>query len=109
MRAGNPRAATPMQHLAEIAPTHFSTEDLPLRDQFDAWHASISVIFDVESHAERPTDGFGASINALQFGETMLAVSPVGIAQAAKEATTGSIDGVRSPPSPLLTVNTSRY
>ena len=50
----------------------------------------------MESYTERPTDGFGATIDALQIREIMPVV-PVGIAQAAEDGTAGWIDGVRSP------------
>ncbi|MER8444727.1 hypothetical protein NKH52_16155 [Mesorhizobium sp. M1066] len=99
MRAGIPKAGDADATLSRDCLNFFSTAILALRDQFDAWH----LIFDVESHVDRPTDGFGASIDAL------LAVSPVGIARAVEEIATGFIVGMRSwPLHPLLTVNTSR-
>jgi AraC-like DNA-binding protein len=47
----------------------FSTEHLPPRDQFDAWHESISVLFDIAPLPERPAEsGFAASVRAYHLG-----------------------------------------
>jgi hypothetical protein len=55
-----------MQQLAEIA--SFFTDDLPLRDRFDAWLESISVVFDLRVYPA-PPGGFGVSIGAFHIGE----------------------------------------
>jgi AraC-like DNA-binding protein len=47
----------------------FTTEHLNLPDQFDAWHDSISVVFDVAPSADRMTEGgFKASVRAYHLG-----------------------------------------
>lgn len=49
--------------------TLFTTSHLRLRDQFDAWHESISVIFDVDPPAEhRPDSGFAATVKGWHLG-----------------------------------------
>lgn len=47
----------------------FSTETLAPRDQFEAWHRSISVIFDtVRPAGVDPADGFRAAVSAYNLG-----------------------------------------
>ena len=47
----------------------FTTEDLSPREQFDAWHESISVIFDVAPLARhRVDDGFQAKVRGYHLG-----------------------------------------
>jgi AraC-like DNA-binding protein len=47
----------------------FTTRNLRPRDQFDAWHESISVIFDTAPLLERPAEqGFAASVRAYHLG-----------------------------------------
>jgi AraC-like DNA-binding protein len=51
----------------------FTTEHLRPRDQFEAWHESISVIFDTAPLSERPSDkGFDASVRAYHLGGLMV-------------------------------------
>jgi len=57
----------------KIPSTWFTTEHLSPREQFDAWHESISVVFDAQPLAERqPQEGFSASVRAYHLGEVML-------------------------------------
>ncbi|MDQ6436384.1 helix-turn-helix domain-containing protein [Mesorhizobium sp. LHD-90] len=58
-----------------IVSTHFSTSELAPRDQFDAWHECISVIFDVENQSEHALGGFGATVDAFQLADVIVAVS----------------------------------
>jgi AraC-like DNA-binding protein len=47
----------------------FATSHLPPRHQFEAWHASISVIFDVTPPADhRPDSGFAATVRGWHLG-----------------------------------------
>lgn len=47
----------------------FATSHLRPRDQFDAWHESISVIFDVAPPADhRPESGFAATVRGWHLG-----------------------------------------
>lgn len=47
----------------------FTTGHLRPRDQFEAWHESISVIFDVAPPAEhRPDTGFAATVRGWHLG-----------------------------------------
>jgi AraC-like DNA-binding protein len=51
----------------------FTTANLRPRDQFDAWHQSISVIFDTEPLADRAVEqGFNASVRAYHLGALMV-------------------------------------
>lgn len=55
--------------MPNIPASLFTTESLRLRDQFDAWRESISVIFDVSPQPERvPPHGFSASVRAWHLG-----------------------------------------
>jgi AraC-like DNA-binding protein len=57
----------------KIPSTRFTTEHLSAREQFDAWHDSISVVFDAQPLAERkPQEGFSASVRAYHLGEVLL-------------------------------------
>jgi AraC-like DNA-binding protein len=48
----------------------FTTGHLRPRDQFDAWHESISVIFDVAPPAEHhPDSGFAATVRGWHLGD----------------------------------------
>ncbi len=58
-----------------IVSAHFSTSNLPVRDQFDAWRETISFIFDVENWCEHPAREFGASVDAFQLADIIVAVS----------------------------------
>ncbi|MBN9086039.1 MAG: helix-turn-helix domain-containing protein [Reyranella sp.] len=58
-----------MGEAAKLPFSLFTTEHLRPRDQFDAWRASISVIFDVEPlHEHRSESGFDASVRAWHLG-----------------------------------------
>jgi AraC-like DNA-binding protein len=51
----------------------FTTEQVRPRDQFDAWHESISVIFETSPLPEVRTDaGFAASVDAYHLGGLMV-------------------------------------
>src|SRR5262249_27295982 len=51
----------------------FTTETLGLKDQFDAWHESVSVVFDTTRLPEDRTErGFKASVSAFQLGGLVL-------------------------------------
>lgn len=51
----------------------FTTGHLRPRDQFDAWHESISVIFDVAPPAEhRPDSGFAATVRGWHLGGLLI-------------------------------------
>lgn len=53
--------------------TLFSTAGLARAEQFDAWHASVGVVFDtspLDRHAAR--DGFAATVRAWNLGELMV-------------------------------------
>lgn len=51
----------------------FSTSQLRPRDQFDAWHESISVIFDVSPLAgHRPEQGFDATVRGYHLGGLLI-------------------------------------
>src|SRR5271155_3899914 len=54
----------------------FSTEQYPLQDQFEAWRASIGVIFDVTPPARpRRNIALRASIRAYNLGELIVAAT----------------------------------
>ena len=51
----------------------FTTGHLRPRDQFEAWHESISVIFDVAPSAEhRPDRGFAATVRGWHLGGLLI-------------------------------------
>jgi AraC-like DNA-binding protein len=51
----------------------FTTSHLRPRDQFEAWHESISVIFDVAPPAEhRPDSGFAATVRGWHLGGLLI-------------------------------------
>src|SRR5258708_15070473 len=51
----------------------FTTSPLKARDQFDAWHESISVIFDVDPlEGYSPDRGFAASVRAFHLGSLLV-------------------------------------
>jgi AraC-like DNA-binding protein len=53
--------------------SRFTTAHLRPRDQFEAWHESISVIFQTSPLADRaPDDGFAASLSAYHLGNLMV-------------------------------------
>ena len=55
-----------------IQATHFSTNDLPASDQFDAWRDIISAIFDVGRLGGPNSDSFEARVDAYQFGNLVV-------------------------------------
>jgi len=58
---------------ARIPFSLFSTRQLRPRDQFDAWHESISVIFDVSPRAEhKPEQGFDATVRGYHLGSLLI-------------------------------------
>jgi len=58
---------------ARIPFSLFSTRQLRTRDQFDAWHESISVIFDVSPLADRnPQQGFDATVRGYHLGSLLI-------------------------------------
>lgn len=53
--------------------SRFSTDQMRPRDQFEAWHESISVIFDTSPLVERPVAaGFNATLSAYHLGNLLL-------------------------------------
>ena len=51
----------------------FKTSHLSPREQFDAWHESISVIFDVEPLADqKPDRGFSATVRGWHLGHLLV-------------------------------------
>jgi AraC-like DNA-binding protein len=51
----------------------FTTSELRPRDQFDAWHESISVVFDVSPLAGRkPEQGFDATVRGYHLGSLLI-------------------------------------
>lgn len=51
----------------------FTTSPLKARDQFDAWHASIKVIFDVDPlEGYTPDRGFAATVRAFHLGSLLV-------------------------------------
>lgn len=53
--------------------SRFTTEHMRSRDQFEAWHESISVIFNTSPLPEqRPEDGFDATLSAYHLGNLLL-------------------------------------
>jgi AraC-like DNA-binding protein len=53
--------------------SQFSTAQMPAREQFEAWHESISVVFQTSPLADRPSDaGFAASLSAYHLGNLMV-------------------------------------
>jgi AraC-like DNA-binding protein len=58
-----------MDEPAKLPFSQFTTGNLSSREQFDAWHDSISVIFDVAPLAQQRVDtGFQASVRAYHLG-----------------------------------------
>jgi AraC-like DNA-binding protein len=55
--------------------SHFTTDDLPAADQFDAWRDKISVIFDVERPAETRSKAFHADVDAFQLSNLVVTCS----------------------------------
>jgi len=53
--------------------TTFSTSQLSGEDRFEAWRASISVLFDVAPLAQgTPIEGFQAQVEAVHLGQLLL-------------------------------------
>src|SRR5580698_8285749 len=62
-----------MDEPAKLPFSQFSTGNLSSREQFDAWHDSISVIFDVAPLAQHRVDtGFQASVRAYHLGGLLI-------------------------------------
>jgi AraC-like DNA-binding protein len=61
-----------------IPSTHFSTDDLPAIDQFDAWRDKISVIFDVARIGAENAASFEARVDAYQIGNLVVTDSTQG-------------------------------
>lgn len=62
-----------MNEAGKLPSSLFTTSPLKARDQFDAWHESISVIFDVDPlEGYSPDRGFAASVRAFHLGSLLL-------------------------------------
>ncbi|MCC8969592.1 helix-turn-helix domain-containing protein [Bradyrhizobium brasilense] len=61
-----------------IPATHFSTNDLPASDQFDAWRDIISAIFDVGRLGGPNSDSFEARVDAYQISNLVVTDSNQG-------------------------------
>ncbi|MPZ34987.1 MAG: helix-turn-helix domain-containing protein [Rhodospirillales bacterium] len=62
-----------MGEAAKLPFSLFATEHLRPRDQFDAWHESISVIFDMARPADhRPDSGFAATVRGWYLGGLLI-------------------------------------
>jgi AraC-like DNA-binding protein len=62
-----------MGEAAKLPFSLFTTSHLRPHEQFDAWHQSIAVIFDVEPLAGQPADkGFDASVRAYHLGQLLV-------------------------------------
>ena len=59
---------------SEIISTHFTTEDLPVCEQFDAYRTWVSVVFDVQNRRD-PLEGFQALSTAFYVGDIVVALS----------------------------------
>src|SRR5262245_15934027 len=73
----------------------FTTEHLRPRDQFDAWHDSISVVFDVERPKElKPKNGFSASVRAFHLGSLLLSQVDFDAQRFVREKHRAVVDGL---------------
>jgi AraC-like DNA-binding protein len=62
-----------MNEAAKLPSSLFTTSPLRARDQFDAWHESIKVIFDVDPlEGYTPDRGFAASVRAFHLGSLLV-------------------------------------
>lgn len=62
-----------MGEAAKLPFSLFKTSHLQPRDQFDAWHESISVIFDVSPNAGyKPDQGFDATVRGYHLGSLLI-------------------------------------
>jgi len=58
-----------------IERAHFTTETLGYSEAYEAWHDSISVLFDVDPLENTLANGFGAEVESFMVGSMMLARS----------------------------------
>lgn len=73
----------------------FTTRHLAPKDQFDAWHESISVIFDVEPLADHdPERGFDATVRAYHLGELLISRVDFQGQQFVRDRQRAAIDGL---------------
>lgn len=73
----------------------FTTRNLAAKDQFDAWHESISVIFDVEPLADHdPARGFDATVRAYHLGELLISRVEFEGQQFVRDRQRAAIDGL---------------
>src|SRR5512138_1571369 len=80
---------------AKLPSTLFSTKDVRPREQFDAWHASISVIFDAAPLAAHdPARGFDASVRAWHLGGLLLSRVDFDGQQFVRDRQRAAIDGL---------------
>jgi AraC-like DNA-binding protein len=84
-----------MGEAAKLPSTLFTTKDVRPREQFDAWHASISVIFDVAPLAGRdPALGFDASVRAWHLGGLLISRVNFDGQQFVRDRQRAAIDGL---------------
>lgn len=84
-----------MQEAPGLPASFFTTESLPVRDQFDAWRESISVVFDVAPLPDRPSDdGFPASVRAWHLGGLIVSRADFAAQRFRREKARAAVDGL---------------
>ena len=80
---------------ARLPSSLFSTDQFPQRDQFDAWRASIGVIFDVAPPSRpRRSIALRASIHAYNLGELIVAATSFDAQQYSRDRRRIASDGL---------------
>ena len=84
-----------MNEIKRLPFSHFTTDVVAPREQFDAWHESISVVFDVEPLADyRRESGFEASVRAYHLGGLLISRVEFEGQQFVRDRQRAAIDGL---------------
>lgn len=74
--------------------TFFSTDQVAPKHRFEAWHSSISVIFDVAPLARESLDGFKASVQGTHLGQMLVGDIHFGAQQFSRSHARAARDGL---------------